>query len=242
MLIDAGISAKRVVQGVEELGIKPEELSGILITHEHSDHIQGLGVLSRKYNIPIYGTRGTLQAVASCASLGEYDKNLHRIIQTDEAFWIEDLNVQPFRISHDAQEPCAYVVQKEEKRVAVATDMGTYDEYVIANLQNLNALLLESNHDVNMLQVGTYPYYLKQRILGDQGHLSNENAGRLLCRLLHDGMKAVHLGHLSKENNYEQLAYETVNMEITLGDCPYKGSDFPIQVARRDRISDIIYV
>lgn len=242
LLIDAGISAKRVVQGVEELGIKPEELSGILITHEHSDHIQGLGVFSRKYNIPIYGTEGTLQAIEGCTTLGEYDKNLHRVIHTDEAFSISDLEIMPFKISHDAKQPCAYVVQKEGKRVAVATDMGTYDEYVISHLQNVNGLLLESNHDVNMLQVGTYPYYLKQRILGNYGHLSNENAGRLLCRLLHDGMKGINLGHLSKENNYDRLAYETVNMEITLGDCPYKGSDFPIQVAKRDVISDIIYV
>ena len=103
-------------------------------------------------------------------------------------------------------------------------------------------MLLEANHDVNMLQVGTYPYYLKQRILGNRGHLSNESAGRLLCRLLHDGFKEVTLGHLSKENNYDKLAYETVCMEVTLGGCPYKGNDFPVTVAKRDCISDIIYV
>lgn len=242
LLIDGGISAKRMIQGVQELGIKPEELSGILITHEHSDHIQGLGVFSRKYNIPIYGTGGTLQGIEQCSSLGEYDKGLHRLIYRDEEFHIEDLTIHPFEISHDANEPCGYVIQRENKRVAVATDMGTYDEYIVSKLQKLDAILLESNHDVNMLQVGTYPYYLKQRILSDKGHLSNENAGRLLCRLLHDDMKGIYLGHLSKENNYDKLAYETVSMEITLGECPYKGNDFSIQVARRDAISDIIYV
>ncbi len=242
LLVDTGISAKRVIAGVQELGVKPEELSGILITHEHSDHIQGLGVFSRKYGIPIYGTAGTIEAIVNTTTLGAYDKSLHRVISTDEAFEISDLSIMPFRISHDAAQPCGYVVNHGKKKVAVATDMGTYDEYTISHLQKLDALLLESNHDVNMLQVGTYPYYLKQRILSNVGHLSNENAGRLLCRLLHDGMKEIHLGHLSKENNYEQLAYETVNMEITLGDCNYKGSDFPIHVAKRDMVSDIIYV
>ena len=107
------------------------------------------------------------------------------------------------------------------------------------NLQNLDAVLLEANHDIRMLQVGSYPYYLKQRILGDRGHLSNENAGRLLCRLLHDDLKAVFLGHLSKENNYEALAYETVCSEVTLGDNPYRSKDFQIQVAKRDGISPV---
>ena len=110
------------------------------------------------------------------------------------------------------------------------------------SLKDLDALLLEANHDIRMLQVGKYPYYLKQRILGDRGHLSNENAGRLLCRLLHDNLKAVFLGHLSKENNYEALAYETVCQEVTLGDNPYKSRDFLIQVAKRDRISEVITV
>ena len=117
-----------------------------------------------------------------------------------------------------------------------------YNDYIIENLQGLDALLLEANHDIRMLQVGKYPYYLKQRILGDRGHLSNENAGRLLCRLLHDNLKAIFLGHLSRENNYEELAYETVCSEVTLGDNPYKSKDFRIQVAKRDFVSDVVTV
>lgn len=103
-------------------------------------------------------------------------------------------------------------------------------------------LLLEANHDVNMLQVGSYPYYLKQRILGNRGHLSNETAGRLLCRLLHERMKAVFLGHLSRENNYEALAYETVCSEVTMGENPWKSSDFKIAVAHREQVSDLVTV
>ena len=124
----------------------------------------------------------------------------------------------------------------------IATDLGKYNDYIIENLQGLDALLLEANHDIRMLQVGKYPYYLKQRILGDRGHLSNENAGRLLCRLLHDNLKAIFLGHLSRENNYEELAYETVCSEVTLGDNPYKSKDFRIQVAKRDFVSDVVTV
>mgnify|MGYP000373279579 FL=1 len=106
----------------------------------------------------------------------------------------------------------------------------------------MDALLLEANHDINMLQVGPYPYYLKQRILGDRGHLSNENSGRLLCRILHDNLKAVLLGHLSKENNLPELAYESVRMEINMGDAPYQAGDFNIQVARRSEVTPAIVV
>ena len=109
-------------------------------------------------------------------------------------------------------------------------------------MQGLDVLLLEANHDVHMLEVGTYPYYLKKRILGDSGHLSNELSGQLLGQLLHDGFKKVILGHLSKENNYPDLAYETVRLEVTMGENPYKGSDFPITVARRDQISELVCI
>lgn len=120
--------------------------------------------------------------------------------------------------------------------------MGVYDDYIVENLKGLDALLLEANHDVNMLQVGKYPYYLKRRILGDKGHLSNETAGQLLCQLLHDNMKQILLGHLSRENNYEALAYETVCAEVTMGDNPYKANDFRIDVAHRDTASEVVEV
>ena len=129
---------------------------------------------------------------------------------------------------------------EQQKQVAVATDMGHYDQYIIDHLQGLDALLIESNHDVNMLQTGSYPYYLKQRIAGDKGHLSNEASGRLLGRVLHDKFGAVMLGHLSKENNYPQLAYESVRLELTMGDWPYTGDDFPLYVANRDCVSEMM--
>ena len=237
ILIDAGISAKRIEQGLASIDRKLGEVKGIFISHEHSDHIQGIGVLSRRYQIPIYGTKGTLGAIRQCKSLGNIDEDLYHEIQADEEIQIDDLTVRPFAISHDAAQPVAYRVESGGKSAAVATDLGIYDEKIIDRLQKLDVLLLESNHDIHMLQVGGYPYPLKQRILGDRGHLSNESAGKLLCELLHDDLKAVFLGHLSKENNYEELAFETVKLEIALGSEKYQPDDFLIEVAKRDSVS-----
>ena len=205
------------------MGLKGEELSGILITHEHSDHIKGLGVLARKYSLPIYATPGTIRELQGKKELGAYDEGLFCAVQPDVSFQVGDLDVTPFAIDHDAAQPVAYRVGCGKKQVAVATDLGHYDSYIIDHLQNLDAILLESNHDVRMLETGPYPYPLKRRILGDHGHLSNENAGRLLNCILHDRLKTILLGHLSKENNLEELAYETVQRLFHL--CGRKGPD-----------------
>lgn len=242
ILIDAGISGKRVENGLNTLGYTGKDLDGILITHEHSDHIKGLGVLARKLQIPIYATPKTIEAILGYGSLGKFPEGIFTEIIADESFEIGDLKIDPFAISHDAVEPVGYRICHEDRSVGIATDLGKYDDYIVSRLQGLDALLLEANHDVNMLQVGAYPYYLKQRILGDRGHLSNSTAGHLLCELLHDGLKEIVLGHLSRENNYEALAFETVCSEVTLGDTPYKSKDFHIAVAKRDEVSDMILV
>ena len=126
--------------------------------------------------------------------------------------------------------------------MAVATDMGHYNDYIVDNLKDLDAILLEANHDIKMLQVGSYPYYLKQRILGNHGHLCNEMSGRLLDEILSERLKKIYLGHLSKENNYPELAYESVRAEINLSDSPFKADDFDIEVAWRDRVMECIAV
>ena len=242
LLVDTGISKKRIDAGLHELDIKGEDLNGILITHEHSDHIQGLGVFSRKYKIPIYATKGTIQGIQAYRALGKMPEGLLHEIRTDENFVLGDLNIHPFAISHDANEPSGFRIGQGSKSVAIATDLGKYDNYIIENLKGLDAVLLEANHDIHMLEVGPYPYALKRRVMGDKGHLSNELSGRLLCDILHDDLKSVILGHLSKENNYEELAYETVKLEINIGDNPYKDDDFKLQVAKRDRVSEIVTV
>ena len=241
MLVDIGISGKKMEAGLNSIDLTGRDLDGILITHEHSDHIKGLGVIARRYGLPVYATEGTIDAMLESGSLGKLPEGIFHEIREDEPFHVKDLTINPFGIPHDAAQPVGYRVECGDSSVGIATDLGKYDEYIVENLQNLDALLLEANHDIRMLQVGRYPYYLKQRILGDRGHLSNENAGRLLCRLLHDNMKAIFLGHLSRENNYEELAYETVCSEVTLGDNPYKSKDFRIQVAHRDFASAVSY-
>ena len=240
LLLDAGISGKRIEEGLNEIGYTTGDMAGILITHEHSDHISGLGVVSRRYGIPIYATKGTKEAILKYKNVGEIKEELFQEIQPDVEFSVGDITVNPISISHDAAQPTAFVLRQGRKSMGVMTDLGRYDSYIVERLQNLDVLLLEANHDVHMLQVGTYPYYLKQRILGDKGHLSNELSGQLLGEVLHDNFKMAILGHLSKENNYEKLAYETVRLEIDMADNPYHAGDFPIHVAKRDQVSDVI--
>lgn len=242
LLVDVGISGKRTESGLHELGLTGRDIDGILVTHEHADHINGLGVIARKYEIPIYATAGTIEAMKRCAGLGNVDESLFREVQEDTRLTIKDLTVNPMHISHDAAQPVGYRISYGNKKVAVCTDLGVYNDYTVECLKGMDALLLEANHDVNMLQVGPYPYYLKQRILGERGHLSNENSGRLLCRILHDNLQAVLLGHLSRENNLPELAFESVRMEINLGDNPYKAGDFDIRVAKRSEVTPAVEI
>ena len=242
LLLDVGISGKRTEAGLKELGLKMSDIDGIFITHEHADHINGLGVLARKYGVPIYGTRGTIEAIRQTNALGQIDDELFRYIKADEKCTVKDVSIYPIRTSHDAAEPVAYRISHDGKKIAVITDLGCYNDYTVECLRDLDVLYLESNHDIHMLQVGPYPYYLKQRILSDMGHLSNESAGKLLSRLLHDNMRAVMLGHLSKDNNIPELAYESVRVEVTMSDTPYNGNDFPLYIAKRSEVSRMIEI
>ena len=242
LLMDVGISGKRTEAGLAELGLTMKDIDAICITHEHADHISGLGVLARKYGVPIYATRGTVEAIRKTSSLGQIAESLFRVIVPDERCIIKDIALYPVRTSHDAADPVAYRIDHDGRRIGLITDLGCYNDYTVECLRNLDLLYLEANHDVHMLQVGPYPYYLKQRILGERGHLSNESAGKLLSRLLHDNMQAIVLGHLSKENNLPELAYESVRVEVTMSDTEYSGNDFPLYVAKRDVVSEVIEV
>ena len=232
LLIDAGISGKRIEAGLNDLELTTPDLEGILITHEHSDHIGGLGVIARRYGLPIYATEGTIEAIKN-APRSVIPDHLFHVIEADREFRLGDLNIRPIAISHDAAEPVAYRIENGRSRAAVATDLGTYDDYIMESLSECDILMLEANHDVHMLEVGPYPYRLKRRILGDKGHLSNDRCGRLLTSLISDRLKYVVLGHLSQENNLAELAYETVRMEVTMSDCDAHWGDFPVCIASR---------
>lgn len=242
ILVDAGISKKRIEEGLNKIGLAVKDLSAVFVTHEHIDHIGGLGVLTRQCEAPVYATGGTIQGIFRTASLGKIDVGRFFEIEEDQCITIGDILVDSMKISHDAAQPVAYRFFAQGKKIAVATDLGMITEENEEKLKGMDAILLEANHDVNMLQVGPYPYYLKQRILGNRGHLSNENAGRLLSRIVHDDLKHIFLGHLSKENNMPALAYEAVRLEITMGENPYKASDFPIDIAKRSEPSFVVNV
>lgn len=237
VLIDAGISGKKIEQGLDSIGVNPKDIKGLLITHEHSDHVKGVGVLARKYEIPIYGTAETINSMLKSSSIGRIPEGLFRYVKPDESFMIEELEVRPFSISHDAANPVCYTFHSDNKKIGYATDLGKYDDYIVENLRDSDLLFLEANHDVNMLMVGSYPYYLKQRILGDHGHLSNDLSANLICELLHDKLKHVILAHLSKENNFEALAYETVAQCVSENVSGYKAPK--IVVANREVPSEV---
>lgn len=240
LLVDTGVSKKRIVDELHEINRSPEDIQGILITHEHSDHIQGLGVFTRKYSVPIYGTKATLEAIANTPSLGQLDTSLFVEILPDVPFQVQDMTIEASSTWHDAADPVCYQFFHGGHKASICTDLGDYDDYLVHKLSDSDLLFIESNHDVNMLLVGPYTYFLKQRILGDHGHLSNERSGHFIKELLNDHIKGIMLGHLSKENNFAELAYETVAQ--ILGDNQFTKDvrDFHLQVANRSCHSQML--
>ncbi|MBO6108272.1 MAG: MBL fold metallo-hydrolase [Eubacterium sp.] len=213
-LVDAGISLKRIREGLGDQGLSLDNMDGILITHEHSDHIAGLAALLRKYPLPVYATADTIEKIWEKCNMNNISPELFHSIRSGEGFEVSDYHITPFPISHDAADPVCYTLRKNEKKVGIATDMGIYDDMVIENLGDCDAVLLEANHDINLLQVGPYPYSLKMRILGDRGHLSNTASAGLIREIIHKGLKTVILGHLSEQNNFPELAFNTVSYEM----------------------------
>lgn len=241
LLVDAGISGKRTEQGLRDLSVNPANISGILITHEHIDHIHGLGVMMRRYRLPVYAVKETIEQIFQSKRIGQLDESLFHEISPDQGFCIQDIEVMPIHVSHDAVNPVCYTFRQREKKIGIATDLGVFDEYTVKRLLDCDVLLLESNHDRKMLEIGTYPYELKCRILGKRGHLSNESAAKLLSFLVGGKLKHIILGHLSEENNLPELAYWTVKQELdTLAGGVF--SESRIQVADRKRPSCYVSV
>lgn len=239
LLVDVGVSKKKIEDGLKKIDLSLKDMDGILITHEHIDHVRAVGVIARSTGIPLYATPETCCEISQMSALGEFDKSLLNPINVDELFNIGDIGVRAHSIWHDAVDPVCYSLYNGGKKVSIATDMGDYDDYIIEALKDSDGLLVEANHDIRMLECGSYPYNLKQRILGKRGHLSNEAGGRLLKALLNEHIKASFIGHLSKENNYPDLAYETVKLEIM--DNPYTKDvrDFNLRVADREKTSEL---
>lgn len=212
ILVDCGVSAKKIVDALNSINVDISEIDGIVITHEHSDHIQGLGTLSKKYNIPVYANHLTWEAMPEQKSKIQPENRLEFI--NNNHFIIGDLCFSPFDIPHDAANPCGFNVFFNDTKISIATDLGHITTDIISHLEKSSFVLLESNYEPEVLQLGHYPYSLKQRILGPNGHLSNNIAGQTIAHLIRSGLKEVMLGHLSKENNFPELAYKTVVNEL----------------------------
>ncbi len=239
LLIDAGISMKRIEEGLNTASMTLRDIDAIFITHEHTDHIKGLKAVSRKYEIPIYLTGGTYNAMKYISNVRDIDDELFSVIGSDSEVAIRDMVVRSKSISHDAAEPVCYSVTDGKKKVSVATDLGMYDASTVEFLYDSDMMLLEANHDVRMLETGPYPYHLKKRILGSKGHLSNESCGKMLLELLHPHVKKVMLGHLSRENNFPELAFESVKNEVLESPFIDDVRDIGLSVAKRDMCSGI---
>lgn len=237
ILIDAGLSGKRIIHALNSIGEQPSEISAVLVTHEHSDHIRGVGILSRKFNIPVYANEKTWNAMGT--QIGPINADNMRCFTTGKEFEIGNLCIKPFPIPHDASEPVGFNFFAENKKVTTATDIGHITKEVLESLIESDLVLLESNHDIEMLKVGPYPWPLKRRILGDRGHLSNEMAGKVAVHMAKRGTRKFLLGHLSKENNFPELAYQTVYNALSEQKIKV-GSDVTLEVAMRDYTGSVI--
>lgn len=238
VLIDAGLAGKKIDDALKHIGEKSSSIDGIFITHEHIDHIKGVGVLSRKYDIPIYANDNTWAVMEK--NIGKIKEHNIRIMDRRSSITINDLEIRSFNIPHDAIAPVGYTVSYAGKNASVVTDFGVFTEEIRDNIIDSDIILLESNHDVNMLRMGPYPYKLKLRVLGENGHLSNEDCGSAIVSLLkNDKKKQIVLGHLSGTNNHPDLAYQTV-VDVLSANGIRPGDDVILQLASRHNPSEII--
>ncbi len=203
ILVDAGLTARETERRLSLVGIAPGSLDALFITHEHSDHIRGAGVLARRYRIPLFINRKTFESGRK--KLGKVP--CLNMIRTGQTLMINDMQVETFTKCHDAADPLGIVLCVDGTRLGMATDLGRSTRLVEHRLKGCQALVLEFNHDLPMLEQGPYPIFLKQRIKGREGHLSNEQGGSLLMRLCHENLEKVVLAHLSETNNSPEKAY-----------------------------------
>ncbi len=234
ILIDAGLSGRQIIDALAQIGVLPETLGGIVLTHEHADHVKGAGVMSRRFHLPLYANAGTWQGMPR--QVGEIPAGLARTFDTEVSFYIGGLAVQPFSIPHDANDPVGFRVYAGAHSVATATDMGYVRRSVVDAVSGADVVLWESNHDPDLLMRNPhYPSALKQRILGRRGHLSNEDSAKGVLSLLENGVHHVVLGHLSGENNTPELAMDT-SLRALEREGVAIGEEMTLYMAWRDHV------
>ncbi len=210
LLFDAGLSGKEIERRMQSRQLDPKLLTGIVVSHEHSDHIRGVGILSRRYKIPVYMTPKTAQAASR--QIGTPHQIRH--FTCGKSFEIDGLLIRPFSTSHDAEDPAGFTVSHGGRKIGIATDLGVATGMVKEHLKNCKILVLEANHDMEMLINGPYPWHLKQRIKGRNGHLSNQDSCNLLEQVLHNELTGVILAHLSEQNNHPEKALKALKKAV----------------------------
>ena len=238
ILVDAGVSAKKLKEALLAREIDPSTLGGIFITHEHSDHINGMRILASTYKIPVYATEGTMSFLEEN---GKVTSKFPFQVIPYEGVEIGDIFVKPFRTPHDSRESCGYRIEMpNDMQAAIATDIGTITDEITKNIIDCQLVMLESNHDIGMLQNGPYPYALKRRILSEIGHLSNIDCAEMTAELVSKGTSRIFLGHLSKDNNFPDLAYQTNLSAIAEKTGAVVGRDFLMEVNKIENDKGII--
>lgn len=226
LLVDVGVSAKQLCLALDSLTINPNSIEAILITHEHSDHIKGIRVFASKYSIPVFATKKTWQKLNSV----DISDTLKNFFEPNVPFNIGNIEVSPFSTPHDAIDPCGFNFFYNGDKLTIATDLGHINQYLLDKMEASSSILLESNHDVNMLKAGDYPYQLKERIIGNFGHLSNMTSAMTVEYLAKRGTKNFIMGHLSQDNNFPELALETIKSQLKLKNIPT--DDISIKIAK----------
>lgn len=238
ILVDAGVSGTKIVEALNSIGIDISQIEAILVTHEHSDHIKSIGTLSKKYNIPIFANDKTWKAMSTEAK--KVPLECQKTFTMDNKFSIGSLDILAFSIPHDAADPCGFNIFGSNKKISIATDVGHITPSIFTSLQNSSFVLLESNYDPKVLQYSSYPYNLKRRIAGPNGHLPNNEAGDTISKLIDSGLKTAMLGHLSKENNFPELAEQTVLEELATNN--YNKNSVDLYIASRFEPSPFLNV
>ena len=238
ILVDAGVSAKKITEGLESIDVDIKEINAIIVTHEHIDHIRSIGTIAKKWNIPIYANLGTWNGIENEKSVSKIEnKNYFKI---GEEFEIGDLKIMPFSTSHDAMDSCGFSIEHDGKRISIATDLGEMTKEVLDNVKTSKFMLLEANYEPEVLRCCSYPYPVKTRIAGNRGHLSNGDAGNAISKLVNFGLQNVMLGHLSKESNFPELAYKSVLNEMMKNGI--KENDIELGIASRTAPSKIVNI
>jgi phosphoribosyl 1,2-cyclic phosphodiesterase len=236
LLVDAGVSCARIIAELGRVGVRPGSLNGVLVTHEHADHIKGIGILSRRLDLPVYATEETWAAMEG--KVGGISLKNRRVFDKNADFYVGPLEIRAFSVPHDAADPVGYSFSAGGARFSVATDIGCVRESWLKEVAGSGAVLLESNYELGMLLSGSYPYALKQRIASRKGHLANTDAGEAAVELVNRGARRIILGHLSKENNLPELALGCC--EAALREAGVRpGADMALNVARRDGVTGL---